>query len=1066
MKKFLTLLLTCSLVVSLANISFNAADETATIVQKSRAANMTIGDTSTDTETSTDIYAMSANISGNDVSMYPIISIGNAGTYAKTYLPEGMSSTELTKLISFAKEQGFAKINSGTGAVGEEALIDADDLDIAITTAIWGKYRYNMGDSTKYIDFDRNASSKYVKAAKYIINNYSSYTIPQTTFDVNSSNIKTIAHTDADYKYYGPFNFTSNNSSIAVAEVPSGVQIANSNWSVVDANNLSAGTNYYIAVPTNSQSANITVKLALQYVEKDIVVYGNSAAKFVGLINSPFKLNETLTISSYATAKIYDTAGNVVNVRSDDGVYDKNIVIGTNGVGYAENLTIGNYTAKQVSTAEGLILNTTPKTFSITSTSDIVDIRFDTVSLYGNLQIRNISNAGKTLNGGTLSIYCTDGTLYKTVTMQDTVSIAMPIGNYTAVQSTAVNGYVLDTSTHSFTVNPNKLTELTIVNVPVGYTEDSTNAHQGNGKITVLSKKDGIVTNVYDIVLSGNGVTLKGSPIEGTVQFTGLKVGSYNVYMSNLPTEYTEASAVVLLTTDDASETVTLNTTKKSNVENRTLGIIAVDENNYVIPNVSFDIYSKDTGSLVGTITTDSNGYGKLSNFAKGYYRITPRVNSDKYDNSDFNLEMFWDNGIIAKIVLLRADDNVTTSYRLPSFASDIVLDNHDTGVNNNVYVNNYNRDDSVQIIDGEKYYIVEDDEDYDGRVRIIVENPKGRTMSDVSISVYNDKDKKLFTGDTNEDGELLLTGLEPKKDYHITLKSSTLDDYYAPAEDDLIFSTKSDKTTKFVVSLLDEEYTESKVEESSLVITTQNKNGEKIYAEYTVYNAAGQAVVSGKTVNGVATFNTSDPGTYTVKQTKVQDGYTLEQEPYTFTITETPRTVAVTVTNEQGTGKLTLTGRIFADKNGNNLYDNGEGYRAGKVTISNGEKAVSVFSDATGSFTVTDLPAGTYTVQAELGNVQYVQKGTGTNKTIDSDVDSTGKGTVTLTTQNVTDFGIGIKYTQTGSSTNTGSSNSSGSTTTLPKTGDFHTDNTKYIMLSAMCLVGIIVLNRKAIKR
>ena len=1061
MKKFLTLLLTCSLVVSLANISFNAADETATIAQKSRSTNMTIGDTSTDTETSTDIYAMSANINGNDVSMYPIISIGSAGTYAKTYLPEGMSSAELTKLISFSKEQGFAKINSGTGAVGEEALIDADDLDIAITTAIWGKYRYNMGDSTKYIDFDRNASSKYVKAAKYIINNYSSYTIPKTTFDVNSSNIKNIAHTDADYKYYGPFNFTSNNASIAVAETSSGVQIANSNWSVVDTNNLSAGTNYYVAVPISSQIENISVKLSLQYVEKDIVVYGNSAAKFVGLVNSPFKLNETLTISSYATAKIYDTAGNVVNVRSDDGVYDKNIVIGTNGVGYAENLTIGNYTAKQVSTADGLILNTTPKTFSITSTSDIITVKFDTVSLYGNLQIKNMSNAGKTLNGGTLSIYCTDGTLYKTVTMQDTISISLPVGNYNAVQSTVVSGYALDTSTHSFTISPNKLTELTIINSPSDSSGGSGNANQGNGVITVITRKDGITTNAYGVVLTGENVILKVTPVEGTAKFTGLKSGTYKVYLSDIPNGYSEASAIVTLNSNDSSEVVTLNTTIKTNIENGVLGILAVDENNYIIPNVSFDIYNRDTNKFVGTITTGSDGYGKLDNLENGRYRITPKVDATKYDNADFNLDMFRENGIIVKVVLLRDNDNVVSSNRLPSFTSDLVLDNHNTGVNNSTLVNDYVRDDSMKVIDGETYYVVEDNEDYDGRVRIIVEKPNGKKLSNASISIYNSKNKKLFTGETNEDGELLLTGLEPKEDYHITLKSSTIDGFYPPSEDDLIFSTKSGSTTKFVVSLLDEEITDSKVESSSLVITTQNSSGDKLYAEYTVYDSKGKEVVSGKTVNGIATFRTEDIGTYTVKQTKVQDGYQLEQEPYTFTITETPRTIAVTVTNDSDSKKFSLTGRIFADKNGNNLFDNGEGYRAGKVTISNGTKVVSVYSDATGSFTVTDLPAGTYTVQAELGNVQFVQKGVGTDKSIDSDVDASGKGTVTITTQNIDNFGIGIKFTE-----NVSNSTNSNLTTTLPKTGEYRADNAKYITVSILCLIGIIALNKKTVKR
>lgn len=1038
MKRFLTILLTCSLLTSLAQVNFSAADETATISQKGRSANFTIGNTGTETEVSTDVYAMSSNIGGNEVSMYPIISIGNKGTYAKTYLPEGMNSNDLIKLISYAKEQGFAKINSGTGAVGDNALVDAEDLDIAITAAIWGKYRYNMGGSAQYIDFDRNASSKYVKAAKYIISNYSSYTSPTTTFQVNSDNIKTIAHTDSDYRYYGPFNFTSNNSSVAIAEVSGGTKIANATWSIVDTNNLSSGTNYYIAVPVNSQNENTTVKLALQYVEKDLVVYGNTSAKFIGVVNAPFKLNETLTVSSYATAKIYDIAGNVVNVRSDDGVYDKNIVIGTNGVGYAENLSIGNYTAKQVSTADGLILNTTPKTFSITSVSDIVSVRFDTVSLYGNLQVTNTSNTGITLNGGTLNIYCTDGSLYKTITMQDVVSISMPIGNYTAVQSTAVNGYVADTANHSFTISPNKLTEIKIVNVPYGSVNDSTDAKQGNAKITVLSKKDGSVTNVYDVVLSGNGVSLKGRPIEGTVQFTGLKAGAYTVSLANTPSEYTEARAVVLLKSDDASEVLTLDTVRKPNVGERIMGIILVDENNYVIPNTSVSIYNEDRSTLVGNITTDENGYGKLNYVDKNKYIIAPNVDTTQYNRVEYNLQFSWNSSTIIKVVVPKKAGSTQTSRKLPNVVSDIVLDNYNTGVNNGVNYNDYKNDISIK-----RCFVVEDNGDRDCGMQIYVKDPNGKDMKDVTITVYNSKDKVVYTGETNQDGELLLCGFVPNKEYRLSLKESKLRGYYPPDDKELVFTPKSNKTTKFYVRLQEKDNQKTNQSQSSLVITTQNSSGEKLYAEYTVYNSAGVAVISGKTVNGIATFNTSEPGSYTVKQTKVQDGYVLEQDPYTFTITETPRTVTVTVTNTQSGGR-TLSGVIFEDKNGNGVFDTNEGYKSGKITVSNGTKAITVYTDAAGSFKVTDLPAGTYTVQAELNGMQYIAG---------TDVDSNGKATITIGNTDVSNFRIGVK------SVATVTENVQ---STLPKTGEQHRNNAMYIGICIICLAGIFVVNRK----
>ena len=912
MKRFLTALLTCSMVLSLGQASFVAAPETATIVQKSRFSNFTIGDTASQTETSTDIYAMNTSIDGNDVSMYPVLAIGTAGTYAKSYLPEGMLSADVVKLISFAKDKGFAKINSAVGATGEQALTDADDLDIAITAAIWGKYRYNMGSSTKYIDFDRNASNKYVKAAKYIINNYSSYTVPTTTFDVNTANIKKIAHTDGSYKYYGPFTFTSNNSSIACAETSAGVQIVDSKYSAVDKNSLAAGTNYYVAVPAAATTTSHTVKLSLQYVDKDLVVYGNTTAKFVGVVNTPFKLNETFTIGSYATAKIYDTAGTVVNVRSDDGVYDKNIVIGTNGVGYAENLTIGNYTAKQVSTADGMVLNTTPKTFVVTSASDSITIRFDSVSLYGNLQITNVSNTGSTLNGGQVSIYCTDGSLYKNVTTQDVVSISMPIGNYYLVQTVAVKGYNINAAKQSFTISPNKLTEVKVVNTPYGSDNTSTDAGKGNGTIAVITKKDGILTNAYDVILTGNGISLRGTPVNGEVRFTGLSEGTYAVSLANVPSGYASASDIVVLRENAMTASTILNTTKSANDGNGTLGIIVVDEFNYVIANKTFMVYASDTEKYLGTMTTDSKGYATLKGITSGTYKLIPTSVGSDYKSSTVYLTVKDSNGIVAKIVLLRSNNDVTTSRILPEFSADVCLDNYNTGVTKFTQYNDYKGSDkSQQTIDGETYNIVEDDVDFTGRARIIVKKPNNKVMSDVSISIYNAKDKKLFTGETNEDGELLLSGLEPKKEYHMTLKSSTLGGFYAPEDSKLIFSTKADKTEKVVITLEDEEQeqktdNDAAKDKTVVSITTQNTNGTKINAEYAVYNSASEVVATAKTVNGIATFETDEVGSFTIKQTSVQSGYVLESEPYALTVSADGGNVSLTVTNENSGGKTT----------------------------------------------------------------------------------------------------------------------------------------------------------------
>lgn len=1083
MKKFLTGLLTISMVFSMAQINFHATPESTTIVSKDKSTTFTIGDTATQSETTTKVNALYTTIAGNDVSMYPIVSFGGNGTYTKTGLPEGMNHKDVLKLITFARDTGFAKINSKINANGENALTDNDDLDIAITAALWGKYRYNMGVSTKYLDFDRNAGSKYIAAAKYIIDSYGNYTMPETTFSVNTDNIKTVAHSDDSYKYYGPFSFRSNNASIANATTQDNVNIVNSTWTPVDKNSLNAGTNYYVAIPKTSQAVSHAIKISLQYVEKDLAVYGTTSAKFIGVVNTPFKLNETFTIGDYATAKIYDNPGTVVNVRSDDGIYDKNITIGSNGVGYAENLSIGNYVARQITAPDGTVMNTTPKTFSITSTSDLVSIEFDTVSLFGTLNLTNVTNAGNILNGGIANIYTTDGTVYKTVTMQDTVSISMPIGRYSVQQETAVAGYVVDNLKQDFTIEPNKLTDVKIVNFPNGTVppnpddqNNGNNAHKGNGQITVMTKKEGLLTDEVGVNLTGNGIFLHGKPKEGQVIFKGLPKGGYVVSLTDIPNGYQNASAEVILPNDDFKTSVILNATKTHDYKEGELRVVIVDEFNNVIPDLSFDVFDVAKDKHIIAATTNYDGVANLYDLRTGKYKISTNANAKERKQTSITFDYnVTDNTFKSiKIVVPRANDTVATSNRQPLFIVDRVFDNYNTGVTTSMAYNDYkgSANGETIIVDGETYYIADNIKDYDGRIRIVVKSPKGDVVEGVDISVYNYKDKKVFTGTTNKDGELLLAGLDTKHEYHVTLKESTLHNAYAPKSSELVFEAKSNKTSKFVINLSDKEVvndntifdefgniiTNALVGKTTINITTVSTDGKRLDAEYTVYDANNKEVIVGKTVNGIATFTNDQAGTYTIKQTKIQSGYKLESEPYIFTMKPGTHTIDLTVTHEP-VKYASLKGFVFNDKNSNKRFDAGEGQSGVQVVVSNGVKSVVAITDNAGNFTVTDLPIGKYSVKANIAGVQFIQKSASSNDKLDSDSDSNGVVTVNIEGTDVTDIGIGFQGTFVNSN-----NTSTPSVPSVPKTGDIRKDNSIYLGVSILCLAGIFLVNRKSI--
>ena len=119
MRRFLSILLTGVMAASLFQVSFSAASDQVTVTAKGQSGYFTITDTTASTDSGVSIPAMSINEGGNDVSVYPIINIGSAGTYNKTTLPQGMNSKEVKRLITYAQTKGFSQINAEAGLSGD-----------------------------------------------------------------------------------------------------------------------------------------------------------------------------------------------------------------------------------------------------------------------------------------------------------------------------------------------------------------------------------------------------------------------------------------------------------------------------------------------------------------------------------------------------------------------------------------------------------------------------------------------------------------------------------------------------------------------------------------------------------------------------------------------------------------------------------------------------------------------------------------------------------------------------------------------------------------------------------
>ena len=153
------------------------------------------------------------------------------------------------------------------------------------------------------------------------------------------------------------------------------------------------------------------------------------------------------------------------------------------------------------------------------------------------------------------------------------------------------------------------------------------------------------------------------------------------------------------------------------------------------------------------------------------------------------------------------------------------------------------------------------------------------------------------------------------------------------------VYESECSEPSKVVINKIDKN-TNNPIAGATLVVKDANKN---IIQTFT------------STVNGYEIKSLSN-GTYTVEETKAPAGYKLNSTPVEFTISDTQKNVEVKFYNEPISSVVTINkvdGATLKNVAGAEIL----------VTNSDGEQVAS-FTSTTDSYTLKDLPYGTYTVE------------------------------------------------------------------------------------------------------
>jgi gliding motility-associated-like protein len=153
-------------------------------------------------------------------------------------------------------------------------------------------------------------------------------------------------------------------------------------------------------------------------------------------------------------------------------------------------------------------------------------------------------------------------------------------------------------------------------------------------------------------------------------------------------------------------------------------------------------------------------------------------------------------------------------------------------------------------------------------------------------------------------------------------------------------------------------------------------------------------SIDGGKTYQHLNAFMNLAPGTYTIKVKSA--GCEKEYD----------KVIVLTCENDNGDGKGSLSGKAFKSCSDSGIKGSSKGLAGVKVTLTSSTGAtLNTTTSATGTYNFANVDAGTYTVTFEKANgFDFAKANQGNDDTNDSDVDASGKTSVTIAANQLVD--------------------------------------------------------------
>ena len=520
--------------------------------------------------------------------------------------------------------------------------------------------------------------------------------------------------------------------------------------------------------------------------------------------------------------------------------------------------------------------------------------------------------------------------------------------------------------------------------------------------------KQGIEGVTFELYNSKNElITTATTDAEGKIEFTNLYQGKYILKETKTNENY------ILDENSEFSIDVTYNNTTTIDIENEhkkgDLTIYKVDKenNNILLGNVGFELYSKETGKLIGTYYTDVNGKIEIKDLRTGNYMLK-EISTNKWYNlaEDIELEVKWNETIETKVedelkksqIKIIKVDKDNNEIKIPNVVFEVldtnnnVLETIKTNEQGEAFTKEYplrdfqklrlreietnemyklnNETIEVMLEENEIKTVVLENEKKKGRVRVIkvdLDNNEIK-LEGVKFNILDENQNIVDTITTDEKGEAV-TKLLPIDQKYTLQEISTKENYVLSNE------TKTITLSEGQISDVIFENEKKKGQIRVIKIDSENNEIRIPNVEFNILNQQGEIVDTLLTdENGEATSKRLPiDQQYLLQETKTNEKYILSNEVKTIKLAENQIT-DISFENEKIKGYIQIikTSAQSSDLAGINQGEPLEGVKF-EIYNEEGNLVDTITTNSEGIAKSKKLEKGIYKVKEVETNEWYI---------------------------------------------------------------------------------------------